>query len=372
MKKILYIVSTLINTSPTNQLFYIIKYLDRNKFDPYIITLSPESANSKWHDFENLGVYLYTLKFSRLKGLVAIKKNLQNIVDRIKPDIIHTQGFRADFYSAKLKTSISRINTIHNIPQVDYTMSYGGLIGYIMIFFHRRAIKKLQCTIGVSSAVTNNLKQNFRVIDPKTICNGVDTAIFFPLPIEEKKKLKKKLGFSDDGLICIFSGHLTKLKDPVFLINNWIEYFGNKNNNILILLGDGKLSKECEQVADGYNNIHIIGHVNNVLDYLRIADYFVSVSKSEGMPISVLEAMACGLPFLLSDIAAHKEIYAMNTNAGFCYSLGDRRDFAVNLERMMGCDKDRLFNAALEIIKNRLNAKAMSKEYQKVYGSFVF
>ncbi|GHT83483.1 glycosyl transferase [Spirochaetia bacterium] len=371
MKKILYIVGTLINTGPTTQLFYIIKYLDRNEFEPYLITLSPESANSKWHDFENLGVCLYTLKFSRVKGLVAIKKNLQNIVDRIKPDIIHTQGFRADIYSSKIKTNIPRINTIRNIPQFDYTMGYGRLIGNIMIYFHRRAIKKLQCTIGVSSAVTNNLKHKFKVIDPKIINNGVDTEIFFPLPMKERKMLRKKLGFSDDGLICIFSGNLIKLKDPVFLISNLKKYFCNKNNNILILLGDGKLKKECEKIAAGYNNIHIIGHVNNILDYLRIADYFISVSRSEGMPNAVLESMACGLPFLLSDITAHKEIYAMNTNAGFCYRLGNERDFLVNLEKMIGCDRDRLSAAALGIIQNRLNAKAMSKEYQNVYRGFV-
>ena len=97
MKKILYIVSTLRNCGPTNQLSYIIKYLDSNQFIPSILTLSSESDDSAITYFESvLSVKVESLNLSRIQGIFnGLSKVKQYILDQ-NIDIVHTQGIRAD------------------------------------------------------------------------------------------------------------------------------------------------------------------------------------------------------------------------------------------------------------------------------------
>ena len=71
MKKILYIVSSLKKSGPTNQLSYIIKYLDKSKFSPTVLTLSAEPDDSMMEYFQNeLDVKIDSLKLSRVQGIL--------------------------------------------------------------------------------------------------------------------------------------------------------------------------------------------------------------------------------------------------------------------------------------------------------------
>ena len=80
---------------------------------------------------------------------------------------------------------------------------------------------------------------------------------------------------------------------------------------LLLLIGDGPLREACAE--QGVDSVLVTGQVDNVQDYLRASDVYVSSSMTEGMPLGVLEAMACGLPVLLSDIAAHRELSGGNS-----------------------------------------------------------
>jgi glycosyltransferase involved in cell wall biosynthesis len=371
MKKILYIVSSLRRCGPTNQLYNLIKYLDRSQFEPYLITLSPEPAlkDSKWTDFENLGVRLYPLNLSRFKGFFCAKKKIFLLINEIKPDIIHTQGIRGDIISSELLINIPKINTIRNFPQQDYIMTYGRLLGCLMCLVYIRCLKKMSLCVGVSDAAAENLRQYYHLSNVAAIKNGVDTDCYYPLASGEKKTLREKLGLPAGGRICISSGHLSERKDPLFLIKAWKKNIGKENNYYLVLVGGGKLLEKCRQECGGNKNIHIIGHVNNVKEYLQAGDYFISVSRSEGFPNAVLESMACGLPVILSDIRPHEEMMALAPNAGACYKLGNEDHFNQMLKKIFNMNRDVMSNTALAVIREKFSARIMSRAYQQTYYS---
>jgi glycosyltransferase involved in cell wall biosynthesis len=367
LKKILYIVSTLKRSGPTNVLYNLIKYIDYSDFEVYILTLSPEPGNSHWEEFLNLGVHLYSLNLSRIKGLFFIKKRVQSLLAEINPHLIHTQGIRGDVISANLKMNIPRLSTIHNFPQYDYIMTYGRIIGNMMIFWHINVLHKMSACIGVSSAVTENLRNKYNISNVFCIQNGVDTDIFSPPGEFEKENLRRRLNLPSDAKIFISSGHLSRRKNPIFLINFWTKYLNENNGAHLVFVGDGKLREECEREAVNSETIHVIGRVNNVVDYLRASDYFISASYAEGLPNAVLEAMACGLPVLLSDIKPHKEILDAAYNAGFCYELGNKNSFKESFNKLLDSDRTKMSSAALTLIEDKMNALAMSTNYQKIY-----
>jgi len=367
MKKILYIVSALRRCGPTNQLYNIIKYLDRNEFDPYLITLSPEPKDSRWEDYKTLGVRLYSLGLSRLQGFIYAAKKIQSMLPEIRPDIIHTQDFRGDSISSNLRTNIPKLATVRNVPQFDYFMAYGHITGRLMCIRHINALRKITLCVGVSEAVTNNLKNKYEIRDVLTIQNGVDTDVYFPANNDEKKLLLQRLNLPLTGSIFISSGHLSERKDPLFLIEMWNKRFGIQSNNYLVFIGSGNLQEKCMHKSVNNKNIRVVGRVNNVPDYLRCGDYFVSASHTEGLPNAVLEAMACGLPVLLSDIDPHKEIIAHAPDTGFCYKLGNEADFLSMLDKITAIDKDVISRASLKAVNNFFSAKRMSEEYQRKY-----
>src|SRR5690554_2914775 len=136
MRKILYIVSTLKRSGPTNQLFNVINHLDRSQFEPHLVTLSPEPADNRWKEFQDINVKLYSLKLSRLQGLLFAKYKLGRLIEAIKPDLIHTQGIRADAIVSSLGMKIPHVATIHNFAPDDYISKFGGLKGRIMVKHH--------------------------------------------------------------------------------------------------------------------------------------------------------------------------------------------------------------------------------------------
>jgi glycosyltransferase involved in cell wall biosynthesis len=369
MQSILYIVSTLKKSGPTNQLYNLLKYLNRGQFEPHLITLSPESDDSRWKDYIDLKINLHSLHFSRVTGLVMARSSLERLVDQIQPDLIHSQGIRSDILSAGLNVSVPRICTIRNIPQKDYLMSYGLLRSKLMVWQHVAAMRNLDVCVAVSEAVNINLRQTLSVKSKhvKTIENGVDTEVYKPVSAREKLLLRKLLSLPCQASLWISSGDLTDRKDPLFLINFWKLAFSQDSEQHLVFIGNGSLEAECRMIAKNYPNIHIVGRVANVIQYLQACDYFLSASKSEGLPNAVIEAMACGLPVLLSDIEPHKEIWKMATGAGALFNCGSQESFMLSLQTINNGDRLSMSRASIHLASSCLNANKMSQKYQSLY-----
>jgi len=371
MKKILYIVSTLKRTGPTSQLLNLIKNLDRSQFEPHVVTLSPEPFDSRWSEYEVLNVQLHSLRLSRYGGIFLAQSRLKRIVEQLQPDLIHSQGIRSDILSANQRKQVPRITTIRNFPQHDYLMTYGQLLSKLMLWKHAQAMHKLDVCFGVSKAVEANLATEFGLKNTSAILNGVDTEIYRSVDLVNKNLLRESIGLDVDSEIWISSGHLSERKDPLLLINSWKNTFGSDSSKILIFIGDGPQKNDCEKATVGCENIRIIGRVSNVSDYLKASDYFVSASKAEGLPNAVLEAMACGLPVLLSDIGPHREIWQMDPNIGQLFKLGSKRSLISSFVDMAKYDRDSHSQSALTLVEKSFSALVMSKNYQHSYSELI-
>lgn len=363
--KIVYIVSTLKRAGPNYQLFNLLRNLDLSIFDPTAITLSPEESDSIRDQFINSGIKVESLSLSRINGLFFGKKRLLKLIEQLKPDIVHTQGIRADKLSLQLPDHIKKIMTIRNFPQLDYTKRYGRYTGRWMYNMHIGIMKKHPNVVGVSEAVTNNLKQNFGV-QAGVIRNGVDTEKFYPAKNADKLKIRKSLSLPEDAIIFVSVGHLITIKQPQLLIEAFMG-LKNKENTQLVLIGDGPLRGECEKYAGDAPNIIFTGRIDNVFEYLKASDIYVSSSGNEGMPNAVLEALASGLPCILSDIDPHKEILALEPIAGMAFKTGESESLGKCMEEMIHADLSEKSSKAVELVNSNLSAKKMSEGYQQLY-----
>ena len=132
-------------------------------------------------------------------------------------------------------------------------------------------------------------------------------------------------------------------------------------------MGAGPNFSELSEKYAEDDRVLFTGNINNVNEYLQASDLYVSASKSEGMPNGVLEAMATGLPVLLSDIPQHLEVLEINNQYGMSYRLGDNADFISKFDEMMGKDLQLMGLEASKTANMELSASIMSQRYQKLY-----
>jgi glycosyltransferase involved in cell wall biosynthesis len=359
--KLLYIVSTLARSGPTNQLLNIIRNLDKERFDATVITLSPEPQDSLKAKYDELGVDVKTLGLSRIQGLLHSKKRLKQFIDSLEPSIIHTQGLRADTLLSKLDSPVPWVMTSRNYPFDDYPMKFGALKGQLMALTHISAMKKCHHVVACSKTIANQLGQHN--VEAEPIQNGVH--------IENHSRTNSEaIVQTYESPIFISVGSLIARKNMSLLVDTFNQYFQHHKGS-LIILGDGPERVKLESLAKS-EKIHILGSVANVRDYLHAADYFVSTSLSEGLPNTVLEGLSAGLPALLSDIPSHLEIENESAKCSTIFALDSNTDEL--LEKLTAINEIFAADASEEaeqVAQSVFSAQSMSKKYQSLYQSIV-
>ncbi|WP_255237372.1 glycosyltransferase family 4 protein [Salipaludibacillus sp. LMS25] len=368
LTKVLYISSSFKRGGPTNQLFYIVNNLDRTRFTPEIITLSPEPKESDIEKFKNSGVKLHTLNLPKLFGIMNGSKKIIKTIEKIKPDLIHTQGIRADRFSAKNLAKYRRVSTMRNYAFEDYLSTYGKILGYIMASLHLRYLKMIDMPVACSYSVQEKFKKH--KLDMNVVQNGVDTKIYKPVVKEQMNYLREKLNLPLTKSIFIATGHITERKDPLTIIDAFLKS-NMSESGFLLMLGDGDLRKKCEDKTTGKDNIRFIGRVSNVAEFIQASDFFISASKAEGLPNALLEAMACGLPACLSDIEPHIEILKTNMSAGKLAKVENSESFKSAINQLTSSEYDKCSDAALGIILGNFDSLKMSYSYQKIYKNIL-
>jgi glycosyltransferase involved in cell wall biosynthesis len=157
-------------------------------------------------------------------------------------------------------------------------------------------------------------------------------------------------------------GNFNKVKNQELLIQSFIQASILKTHR-LVLIGDGPNLSQLKQKYAHSSGIIFEGYHSNVFKFLKAADAYVSASKSEGMPLSVLEAMSVHLPCILSDIPAHVELMQDNNPGTIkCFSLSKPQDLVDLLQNFKPAQHQYKFQTAA----------SMTKAYEKVYQEMYF
>lgn len=360
MRNICFIISTFKKSGPINIVYSIAKFLDKEKFNLFIIALSPTNNSDKTtiEDFKSLGATTFELKNGRLGGILKNKREVKRILTENKIDIVHTHGLRPDGLAHGLSIRSKHISTLHNFPFEDYPMKFGSLKGSLMAYYHFWLIKRMPNCVACSKSLSAKFKDR-GINKIKYVQNGVDLTVF-PKDLV-KQECRERLKLPLDKKIFIFIGSLIPRKSPIETIQKFIEQGINKDY-CLMVLGDGFLRDQCEAIKG--KNVILKGNVYDVKPYLFASDYFISLSKSEGLPNTVMEAMAAKLPVILSEIPSHKEIIDINSQAGI---LVNDNNFYAKINELVSSDYKTYSNAAFNIVLSTLNAKVMAENYEKFY-----
>jgi len=140
---------------------------------------------------------------------------------------------------------------------------------------------------------------------------GIDLAKFYPATSEERTSAREKLEIGKDDFAFVYAAEFSKRKNQAFLIHAFADICRENPRMKLLLAGDGALAEDCKALVRQLRvqeEIRFPGYVENMRKLYAACDVCVSASRIEGLPFNIMEAMACGLPVIASDIKGHREL----------------------------------------------------------------
>ena len=292
---------------------------------------------------------------------LSIFLRLFKILKKEKPEIVHTNLFLADVLgriASKLAGVPVTISTEHN--QVHILSKTKFLAKKYSALF---AGKIVAVSEGVKKYLIQEEKINPRKIS--IIKNGIDTGVFGEIKKEN----------SDSKLIIGTMGRLVHQKGFDILIKA-ISLTDNNNLKCLIAGGADPSENLENELRNKINKlglerkVELVGIEKNPDEFYQKLDVFMLPSRYEGLPLTLLEAGAKGLPVIASDVDGNKEVIDNEKN-GLLFKSEDEEDLAKKIF-FLSHNKEKMnsLGAALkEKIKNDFNIKQTVRSYEKLYFS---
>ena len=163
-------------------------------------------------------------------------------------------------------------------------------------------------------------------------------------PLQCTKEQKESFGITDNDFVFVYAAEFSKRKNHELLLRGFAEAVkqlqqsGQKSNKRLklVLAGDGALFEKIKTLASNLgirDRVVFLGYIKNVHELYPCCDVAVSTSKIEGLPFNIMEAMACGLPVIVSDIKGHRELVEHGVN-GLLFEAGDIENLTDQMVRI--------------------------------------
>jgi glycosyltransferase involved in cell wall biosynthesis len=274
-------------------------------------------------------------------------RSVSKVKEYIKQNEIGT--VHAHLYRANI---LSRLATPKKIPLFNSIHAISSEAAYkdskLTLYIERLTYRKRHHIIAVSKEVLNDFEKYVGIKGPATVLyNFIEEEFFAPAT---------KTEFRTKPLRLVAVGNLRHQKNYPYLI----EAFKNAPADVsLDIYGEGKLRSQLQKQIDEHSlNIRLCGLHREMHNILPRYDAFVMSSFYEGQPLSLLEAMACGLPALLSDIPVLHEVTGEDA---LYFDINDPSSLAAQIERIRNnkVDLPKLSAAGLR----RVNAFAHKAQY---------
>ena len=210
------------------------------------------------------------------------------------------------------------------------------------------------------------------------IANGVEMARFQPATPTQRLQLREQFSLPA-GPVLVYTGRLVSYKGLPLLLDAWREISARRPGTLVLVGEGGGDVHNCEAQLQAFVAAHGIGArvwfagaVTRVEDWLKAADLFVFPTENEAFGLSLVEAMACGLPAVTTEVGGIADYAAHGVNA-LVIKAGDRHAMIAAIERLLddGTLAARLGQAACETVRSRFGGDVIAMQYEGLLSSLV-
>ncbi len=286
---------------------------------------------------------------------------LRKLFSQEQISILHTHNAVSGFYGSwALGQGMRHVHTEHsNIPRNRKLLN----------FVRARQLRSA-ALVAVSRKVAVTLSRSGGIPESRirVIYNGVPAIL---RTRDGREQALRELGIPLDSTIVGTLGNLRAVKDHHLLLTAFAQIARERNNAHLLIVGEGDERKSLESRIRQLGlegRVSLPGHRSDIGAVLNALDVFVLSSRSEGLPVSLLEAMACGLPCVSTAVGGIPEITQEGEN-GLLVPAGSPEALARGILRLLNdpAEATRLGERAQETVHRRFDETRMVNEYLDIY-----
>jgi glycosyltransferase involved in cell wall biosynthesis len=332
----------------------LIEHIKNDQFDlvPIIFTVPNCTDNIFFKHLDRAGkkyykIYVNDYKIKYLNPVANIFETYR-LLKKNKFDLIHTHGYRADVLGIFLAglLGLPAISTCHGFISNDLQLTLYNRLDRFILRFARKIIV-------VSQAIKSYLiKSGIREANVTMIQNAVNGSYSVESHTQNKKAKREYCGMTEDDFVVGYVGRLSEEKGVSYLIEAIAILNKSGMPTKLLIIGEGPQRKELADLVKKANieeKVIFTGFQNDIECWLPAMDVFTLPSLTEGTPMSLLEAMACGIPVVASAVGGVPQVIDSGKN-GILVSPG----------------KPAEINDAIHLLyKNKDLRNGLSKEAQK-------
>lgn len=290
---------------------------------------------------------------------------IRKIIKEHKIDVIHTHNPSPHFYGCitGLLTRIPVVHTKHgrNYPDKRWEV----LKNYFFALLSYRIV----CVSSDSANVALNI-ENIPSQKIVTILNGIDIHKYSkntqPLTLKE-------MGINHSCTIVGIVARLSAEKDHGTLLHAMSIITKTEKNIALLIIGDGPLRTSLETMA---KDLHItqhcffLGNRKDIPDLLATMDIFVLCSTTEGISLTLLEAMAASLPIVCTNVGGNPEV-VLHNSTGFIVPSQNPQALADGILKLVASPQKRreMGEEGLKRVINKFSIADVTRRYEELYLS---
>jgi glycosyltransferase involved in cell wall biosynthesis len=353
MRTVLFVTNSEAYGGTEQHLIELVKRLDRSRVHPIILEIGDE-------------IYRDVLRSNAVECEVVRTENFKGsasewftVFRRARPDsvVFINNWYRCFPWFASLAACLAGVPrrfSIHHLQAPEMQKVRGWWPGSILRRVAGGRVRRLlgfkvstgflTKVICVSNSVRGRLVDEYRFPSEKTITihNGVSAEAFTASETGRAAK-RASLGLNPDWFLLVCVARLIEQKGIDILLKAIERVLRQGIECRCIVIGDGPLKDELAKQAQGlrlFGAVTFAGHQKNVRPYLQSADAFVLASLNEGLPLSILEAMASGLPCIVTNVGGNAEA-VVDKRTGLVIAPGSVDELADGIAYLATHPKDR-------------------------------
>lgn len=278
-----------------NMVCQLATHIDKEKFEIKVFCVGEKRDTHLEREILNAGI---PVQFCNLSGHVTLKKlfTFAKELGKYGPDIIHTHIDGAIYsYLYVLTHSVKMVHTLHTAPDAEFKPWIRKLMKLLY-----RCNKAVLVTVSAENRKLAQSMYGLRATQVYLINNGVDVDRYYHTP--------------HDAFTFINIGRQDINKNQELIVSALHEVL-KMHDCKLVLVGDGNQHNYLIQLSEKLGiaeHVCFPGMVSDGEKYLAMADVYIQSSHREGLPLSVVEAMAASLPVISTDVGGMKDLVKDN------------------------------------------------------------
>ena len=297
-------------------------------------------------------------------SLSCIRK-ISKFIDKNGIELVHCHGYKSDVYG--YLASFPRRRTA--LVATNHNWLFNTINERIYKQIDLRVLRRFDCVVSVSKVLFDEMisggvpRRKLRIID-----NGIDVAALAGI---SRESARARLKLDDSIVVAVCVASLTPEKAHRTLLRVLFRHDEALASLKLFIVGDGPLRMELESIAESLGvrrQIEFLGHRNDVRELYAAFDMFVLASEKEGLPMALLEAMAVGLPVVVTGVGAIPKVIT-GGKEGYLVRPGDIDGIAEALKELIQIPEKRatMGRESLATVSSRYSSWGMAEDYESLY-----